>query len=540
MERAHPAKLGLCLLGILIVFGGAGILRGGVYAAKHEGDIIHLLDILLRIDQGATPHLDFLTPIGALAFWPVTWTMDSGVSVGAAFAVAQALVCAAVLSGAWWVGITRLSLPLAVVFGLMLAALSTAFVHGGSAPTLSLSMHYNRWAWAYAFVAIALVLLPARDGTSRTIDGIFLGLCAMALLLTKVSYVAGLAPGILVVLLAQKNWRCLGGATLTFAVTFAAVTGLLGVNFWLRYLSDVLAVVASETRIMPGLPLRQILGNPAFLAANLSLLATVIVFRRAGALVQGLGLLLLFPGFVFITYQNFGNDPQWLYLIPLLILAVVPGLGPEARDRYKSVLFGLSIFIAALAAPSFFNLAYSPFRHLSADPEGYVSVIRQEGRYGDVLAPANRLYRASFVMDQMGPGGAHAPFAADLEDELEPPKGLNEEVFAACDLSGGLASYFAGIAQDLEGLGYAGENVFFMDILTSLWLYGDFPVPELGAPWQYGHLSGLGDARYALFPLCPIHPPTRQALVNAFSKTEGVTATVAERRPLYVLYELQR
>ena len=68
MSRPNPFVLTAGFLLFIGVFGGLPLLKGGLYLDTHEGDSYHLLDILLRIDAGLTPHLDFPTPIGFLAF----------------------------------------------------------------------------------------------------------------------------------------------------------------------------------------------------------------------------------------------------------------------------------------------------------------------------------------------------------------------------------------------------------------------------------------------------------------------------------------
>ncbi len=69
---------------------------------------MHLLQILLRMSEGQMPHLDFVTPIGILAFLPIVVFMKAGMDVGQAFMFGQVLVGALFFPAIWWVAMSRL------------------------------------------------------------------------------------------------------------------------------------------------------------------------------------------------------------------------------------------------------------------------------------------------------------------------------------------------------------------------------------------------------------------------------------------------
>ena len=71
MSRPNPFVLCVVLIVAIATLGGVAVLKGGFYVAKHEGDTLHLLQIVFRMAEGEWPHLDFMTPIGVLAFWPI-------------------------------------------------------------------------------------------------------------------------------------------------------------------------------------------------------------------------------------------------------------------------------------------------------------------------------------------------------------------------------------------------------------------------------------------------------------------------------------
>ena len=89
-------------------------------------------------------------------------------------------------------------------------------------------------------------------------------------------------------------------------------------------MGDIFTVLGSEVRPKPSNPIGGVIGAPQYLGASLVLLVSVIFLRQAQIMESGLVLLLLVPGFFYVTYQNFANDPQWIYIIPLILLALRP------------------------------------------------------------------------------------------------------------------------------------------------------------------------------------------------------------------------
>jgi len=560
MERANPFVLIVGLLAMYLVFAGPGWFMTGVYLAKHEGDAVHLLDIVMRMAAGEVPHVDFMTPIGGMAFWPIVWFMGPHTGAGHAFVYAQMAVLAALLPAIFWIGVTRLSTWQALGFGLAVTVLVVAFVHGESEPTLALSMHYNRWAWAVAFVAIAIAILPPRELSIPLIDGALIGIAMALLVLTKVTYVVGFAPAVLVALIGRRDWTALVSAVVVGLATLALFTLPYGLHYWAAYVNDVLSVARSDVRPNPGRSFGLTLSGPAYLGASIVVLLSVVALRRAQQMQAGLILLLLVPGFFYVTYQNFGNDPQWLYLLPVLLFALRPE--SEHRDasglEMRHAVTILSVVSMALAAPSFFNLAYSPFRHLSADKSRYSALIPGDRLNSDIYTTTVRAYGVKERWNMLEK--ADSPFASfkslfdkareDAEQQAEDKdprkqKGLDDpvqilgETFPNCDVSDGLMGYFDAVAKELEKAGYAGKRVLNADIFSTInWVYGDFPPLEGGAPWSYGSAAGLQNAEYFLVPFCPLHPPTRKLIVDAVLAEPQYTLTYETRTPLFVLYRV--
>ena len=104
---------------------------GAYYIRLHEGDTLHLISILLRMEEGQRPHLDFMTPIGALAFAPIVLFMKAGFGVGTAILAAQYLVVALLAPAIWWVALSRYPGRLAWLFAGVAMTLILGMMFGG-------------------------------------------------------------------------------------------------------------------------------------------------------------------------------------------------------------------------------------------------------------------------------------------------------------------------------------------------------------------------------------------------------------------------
>lgn len=537
MSRPNPAVLMGILVATLVLLGGAAVLKGGFYIGKHEGDTLHMMQIVFRMAEGQVPHRDFMTPIGGLAFAPIALFVKSGMGIGMATLWSQVLMAALILPAVWWVAMSRLSPYLAAFFGIVVMVLMLALVHGEAQRSVSISMHYNRWAWGAAFVAILAAIVPPVHPRSGLIDGIIIGLMACVMVLIKVTYFAAFALPVVLALILTKQTRALIVALLTGAVAAGAITLWLGPDFWLAYLGDLLTVSGSEVRPQPGEPLSAVVGAPAYLGGSLVAIMGVILLRQARADVGGLVLLTLLPGFFYVTYQNFGNDPQWILLLAVLLLALRPQ-GEVTNAMGWNMRGALNICAAmalALGAPSFFNLAYSPFRHFNVDVSTYAPLLPRGGIHKDLQGAALRVERVDGRVALDAPGMALAAYAN--ADHREDPPQFMGETFATCNVELGLPTVFDAISQDLEQAGFAGgTRIFAADLFSSYWLFGDFEPLVGGAPWYYGGLPGYASADYLLIPICPVVQDVQAQVLQAI-EAEGTDGLSEIRRTdLYILY----
>lgn len=533
----HPVlRLGAFLLAIVAAMGGAALLKGGFYVGKHEGDTLQLADIVLRMADGQWPHLDFMTPIGVLAMAPIALFVKAGAGLGHAIFYAQILVALALLPAAVHVARSRLPGAAGWLLAGFVMVLCLALVHGETERSVSISMHYNRWAWAVVYLAVPIALLEPRGRARPVADGVVLGLGLAALALTKVTFLVALAPGLLVALVARRQWRTIAVGAVAGLAVAAVVTAMAGVAFWQAYLSDLRVVAASKIRPQPGEELLSVATAPAWLAGSMALVAAVILLRQAGRMTEGLALMILAPGFLYIVYQNFGNDPQWLVLLAVLAFALRPGegvrngLGIDLRAGLTTV----GIVALTLGAGSAINLAYSPFRHLGAPTKNTRPLIPALARHHDILAQRGRTYAVNDIVPGDGDGSGFEAFRGDAE--RKDIATLNGEKLPDCEQQTGMSALFTAMSRDLESAGYGGKRVLATDLFTLFWMFGDFRPVEGAAPWYYGGTPGVDNADLIVVPLCPIAKNVRAEMLKALAAS-GRTLTVVRRTPVYVAIE---
>ncbi len=533
VSRPQWGRLAGVMALVVIVLGALPFLKGGLVIAKHEGDTLHLADIVLRMAEfGQVPHLDFMTPLGVLSVAPIAWFVEAGINLGHAFFMAQLLVAVLLFVPAAYAAGTRLTMPWAALFGAYVMVLALALVHGEAQPAVSISMHYNRWAWAVGYVVILLALPPtageaAHSGARGVIEGVLIGLGMAVLGLLKATYAVALAPAIIVVLLVRGQGRSLLAALIAGLVVMGVATLVWGPAFWPAYVSDLLAVAGSETRAAPGGDLADIASAPEFFAGNLALLAGIVLLRRSERMAEGLMLLLLAPGFIYITYQNYGNDPQWLVLLALILLSA------RGSASYHGALRITGAVALAIGFGSLLNLTTSPIRHYLLESKTPTALITGDPRAADIISSKARLYSVSQSQQLTGDDSPYAA-AAYVDPEAEPVR-VNGEMLADCDLSSGFNAYFEVASRDLEGAGYGGSAVLAADLLGAFWLYGDFKPVEGSAPWYYAGASGIENADYVLVPICPTGRSQRKAILKGIDAA-GWGLEEVRRTALYILF----
>jgi len=250
-------------------------------------------------------------------------------------------------------------------------------------------------------------------------------------------------------------------------------------------------------------------------------------------------LLLLAPGFWYVTYQNYENEPQWLILLAILLWALRPASDPSVTSGWdmRMKLSGAALIAAALIAPTVVNMTYSPFRHMQAKADTFTPILQNQPQHSDFQLTGARVFR----MDK------RVPYAQSIEggsayNELAKREDLatwQGEEFAYCGTDVGFPNWFSTMAAQLESNGFAGAKILMTDVLSPLQLFGDFQPLQGGAPWYYGGLKGLPDAGFVLVPLCPIADDTRRMMLDEMAEI-NVPLVEADRTDLYVLYAVDR
>ncbi len=544
MGDTKTAGLAAILLAAIAAMVGAALLKGALLIGQHEGDTLHFLDMVTRMVAGERPHVDFSTPIGFLAVAPVAVIASAGIGAGKSFILAQLVVALVLLPAILRAAVSRFVGAWQAAFGLAVVVLCCALVYGGTGDALSISMHYNRWGWAVGYVVLALSLLPPKGAPRPVLDGALIGAGMAALALTKITFLVGFAAPVALAFMLNRDGRGFLAALVAAVVVLAAPMLWAGPGLLPSYIGDLLDVVRSNSRQYPGLSLAQVVAAPLLIGASLVLMAAVVVLRRsaigqsdavaAARMRAGLLVLTLAPGLIYITYQNFGNDPLWLFLLGLMLFAWQPGPAEtaDAARRLRPAFLILGTVAFSLGLGSMVNLATSPFRHLAVDEAETAPLVPGLAMADDLLGYSLRLYqtdaRVALESDENRLGRW-----PDLADR-DPPGLVNDELIDTCSLEAGLTAWYVTVAQDLEQAGFGGRAIFVADVINPLALYGGFrPLPG-AAPWHYSGLPGLEGADVILVPRCAIAPHVRADILTTLAKS-GAPLRELRRTPLYYL-----
>ena len=529
MSRPNPLILFTVLFGVFVAYSWLSLRAGALLISEHEGDTFHLLDILLRMQEGQVPHIDFVTPIGILAFLPIHVFLDLGYGAGTSILYAQILVAGALLPLVFYTAWSRLSPKAGYLFGAFTMVLILALSFGGRAEDLSISMHYNRWAWAIGSLLILLAFAPKRIHTSQILDGIVVGLCFAILALLKVTFFVGLLPGVAGILLLRRQIPTLVAAAIV-GVGFALVATVMGgVQFWFGYFGDLLTVSSTDVRPHPSASLSELIGSPKTAAFSILGFTFYWMVSRAGLRAESFGLLLLIPGCFFITYQNFGNDPKWV--VPLAALLVAYSSAFQENEAFTSEYRRLMISLPAAAIllflPSILTVSLSTVRHAFQPVDEYSALLPTQTAHQDIATSTKRgtTLTARVELDVLGSPWLPYREAADRPD----PKVLNGVTFPECQLLAGMLSWFDALTNELGELGTPeGSQLFVADLLVAFWLFGPYEPLQGGAPWYYGNLSGLENADYLVVPKCGFVPEARNIIIDELNASDIPLSTVAD------------
>ncbi|WP_417257953.1 hypothetical protein [Celeribacter sp.] len=541
MTKIPPLRYALVLIALIVVWGGIGLAKGGLYVDRYEGDTSYMVDMIARMWAGAVPHIDFETPIGLVALLPVALMAKAGFGIGQAFIAGQVVMALILAPMIWRVGTSRLTGISAWLFGVVSIAFVLALVHGEDTLSISVSMYYNRWAWVMAFVAILLAVIePHKDLAHPRIDGAFIGLMLTGMAMSKPTYFVAFFIPIVLALVLRRAYASLLAGLVTGAICAGVIALFFGVGIFEAYISDLLTVVGSETRAAPGVPLSEVVNGPRFFVATLVAILAIIVLRQSGQSRAGLLLMLLVPGFIYVTYQNFGNDPKWLILLCIYLLAHRPvrGIRVLFNAEGKDALGALALVSFALIMPSLQNIITSPFRHYAENTEKYSLQIDGHPKTDDVFVYDDR--SAVMLARQFLADDKPALAAYEAESKARDATTFLGETLPRCTLMSGDTAMDRYISAQLKKppLNYPPEAQFYVaDVASMVWMIGGFTPLKEGAPWYYAGTPGLENADAIIVPLCPLSEAYRKASLKAL-ESAGLQLKPAIRDDAFLIYPI--
>lgn len=490
--------------------------------------MVHLVDLVLRMSAGAVPHLDFMTPIGEWAIRPMAILHNAGLPLGGALIWAQFGVAIVLFPALVWTAVSRLNIWQATIFGIVVLGLCMGVVSGGAEPNISLSMHYNRWAWAATLIVIVLGLVPEKAGPRPVLDGLSIGVLMAALAMVKITFALALAVPVIAVLLLRGRAISLGLSLLCALAILILVTLDHGLGYWFAYIDDLRAVVGSANRPMPSATLSALILSPVATPITLAVLAAILILRRRPALDPGgwrvLGLVLGFPAFVFVSWQNYGNDPIWLAALAIVLWSWArPGGEPRSDSAGLAVV---AIVMAAFVAPALANILYSPLRHLN-QPRAAFRPLLPDNRGEGVMMVAARASGAWGQNTLIAPAG-------------EEPLRLADQILPECELQAGLVTMIEAQVDALRAMEpRLDQQPFVTDLFTPHWLFSDLKPLSGGTPWYYGDLPGMDAATHILVPICPADPTARAHIIGLIQAADLTLVPTAESDH-FRLYEIKR
>ncbi len=538
MGRAEPFLLAGLLALFALAYGALPWLAGGLYLDAHEGDTYHLLDVLARMADGEVPHLDFVTPLGALAFWPLHGFIEAGHGAGTAFVLAQLSVAFVLWPFVVYAASTRLPRGLGLYFGCVTLGLVLVLSYGTATSGVGISMHYNRWAWSIAFVMLLLALVPPRATSRPVLEGSMIGLLAAALLLLKITYFVTLVPVAAIALARMHGTRGIVSAIVCGLVVVVTVAVIHGPAFWLAYLDDLMLVAGTEYRPDLGTSFGSIVASPTHIGATIIGIAAAMMLRQVVSDAAGIAVLLMIPGFLYIAYQNFGNDPQWLLFLPVLLLAL---RAPSGTGAFFGADLRHAMTVAAVAGfaiffPSFFNMATTPLAHLSFDKSRFLPMLPESEGHQDIFVRRDRAFMTTAQIYRDQEPGAWARYSAELGRASLPE--LEGVAFPHCQWQAGSRALLETLGVDLVEAGVSeGSTLFTADLLAAYRFFAPVRPAEGSAPWYYGGLTGLENTDYVMVPKCAFTAGVRDLMIRELAGSD-LSLTLVRDNDLMALYRI--
>ena len=258
-------------------------------------------------------------------------------------------------------------------------------------------------------------------------------------------------------------------------------------------------------------------------------------------------LLLLVPGFFYVTYQNFGNDPQWLWLLALHAgHPVRPAREHDTGARLGGCQAGAAARHRGRRSPSprprRSTSPTRPFRHLAANTEDYMPILPGLGRPRrppDAGRSARCGSTRKVAMDLAGLSPSPptpTPSCASTSSTSTARPG------PTATSSSAPIAWFDALSADLKASGLtAGKTALPRrhPVVASGFTAPSEPLPG-ASPWYYGGLPGWAAADYLLVPLCPLSTKVRKLILDEVDEPGRRAHRGAAQRYVRALREMNR
>jgi hypothetical protein len=244
------------------------------------------------------------------------------------------------------------------------------------------------------------------------------------------------------------------------------------------------------------------------------------------------------PGFYYVTFQNYGNDPLWIVFVVIFLMAHRPerdmrnGLGWEVRGM-AALIAGAGL---AIIAPIYLNVLTSPLRHFAVDTARYAPFLPEVAR--DIQTADLRSKTVTAIARIGADDPTLAPFVEAIPDEVTHLAGVN---FRECQLQIGTVAMMQGIGADVAQIIPAqGARLYVLDVTSAYWIPAKMVAATGSAPWYYGGLPGFSAAEYLLVPQCPSVLSLRNSMIKEVKALEGVSFSLIKETELYAFYRINR
>ncbi|TMV10041.1 hypothetical protein FGK63_02990 [Ruegeria sediminis] len=387
------------LLGFLAFVYGRPVSHSAVFVE----DSFVFFDGIHRVAHGKTPHVDFSTPVGALAYWlPYLGHVLAGGYAGAIEFASLLLAAVVVPIGAvliWRRAAPAMALAvLATIAGIIVVPL----VPGWVPEEVSHAMHYNRWSWGVILALFLLGLPPAPDDPPGWLRGSLAALLLSALFLTKITYFA-VGSVYLILLLAYPDTRrrdavvAFAGTALMLGICVVATGGMV-----FSYLADLAQALEVDEAVRGSYLSVAMISRNSLILLVLAAYAAVLKgnLRWQDLLVAGY----VGASGLAIIDQNF----QYTFIVSLpaafALLAAPQGTASDA------IRIGNSVIIAACFAmllPYAADWARVTLRHMQPAPAGSFTTLDLPGFRGIHVYDRNK-QEPSETSTRSGPVDAKA------------------------------------------------------------------------------------------------------------------------------------